>query len=92
MQTISTHESRLNDVKEEKIWSYQSQQNENNFEAWDLILQIWGHELTPKFSKPKIHYRSRISIGLMVLELADGNYQSLVVRFLVDSVKEISQL
>lgn len=28
----------------------------------------------------------------MVLELADGNYQSLVVRFLVDSVKEISQL
>ena len=48
--------------------------------------------LTPKFGKPRSHHRPRVSIGFRVLESADENYQSPVVEFLMDSVKEINQL
>lgn len=48
--------------------------------------------LKPKFGKRLSRYRLRVSIGLKVLKLVHGNYQSPAVGFLVDSVKEINQL
>jgi hypothetical protein len=48
--------------------------------------------LTPKFGKPRGHHRLRIRVGYTVMELADENYHSPSVGFLVDSVKKINQL
>ena len=52
---------------------------------------IGGHVLTVKFGKPRSHHRPRVSFGFRVLESADEIITSVVVGFLLYSVKEINQ-